>query len=362
MACCAAAGSFDLAEAAFIKLRDSNPPPAAQQAIGRYLEAIQARKHQTQAGWASFGELGLGYDSNITGVPADFGAAAQQSFNLIGIDATGNAIKRSAAFAQGGAGAEYFQPLTRGWSLFGGGEVRSRLYHGEPDFNLYSAEVRGGGALNDGPNQWRASAGYLAFWQQGAAPGDPQPTNDRRLGGVALEWRHALDSKTQVGLGVQLNAVRFPTNSVEDFDQVYLSASWLKSFERKGVPLLYLTAFVTDDRASNPFAGADPGTLTSKSKNLFGARSYLQYSLAEKLQVFATLGAIQRRDKNSFARSTTVEKGRDLYAEAALGATWQFRDKCALRVQYAYSRNGSNIDIYDFGRHEISSTIRCDMN
>ena len=29
---------------------------------------------------------------------------------------------------------------------------------------------------------------------------------------------------------------------------------------------------------------------------------------------------------------------------------------------YAYTRNSSNIDIYDFDRHEVSSTIRCDIN
>src|SRR4051812_24813707 len=76
-----AAGSFDLAEAAFVRLRASNPPTAAQEAINRYLDAIQVRKQQTQAGWTGFGELGLGYDSNITGVPTDFGSAAQQSFS-----------------------------------------------------------------------------------------------------------------------------------------------------------------------------------------------------------------------------------------------------------------------------------------
>src|SRR5947209_3367848 len=64
-----AAGSFDLAEAAFVKLRLRNPPPAAQEAINRYLDAIQARRRQTQPGWTMFGELGLGWDSNITGVP-----------------------------------------------------------------------------------------------------------------------------------------------------------------------------------------------------------------------------------------------------------------------------------------------------
>src|SRR3982750_284468 len=61
-----AAGSFDLAEAAFVKLRDSNPPPAAQIAINRYLDAINQRKQQLRAGWTAFGELGVGYDSHIT--------------------------------------------------------------------------------------------------------------------------------------------------------------------------------------------------------------------------------------------------------------------------------------------------------
>ena len=40
--------------------------------------------------------------------------------------------------------------------------------------------------------------------------------------------------------------------------------------------------------------------------------------------------------------------------EASLGVAWQFRDKCTLRLQYAYSHNSSNIDIYDFNRSEIS--------
>jgi hypothetical protein len=32
-----------------------------------------------------------------------------------------------------------------------------------------------------------------------------------------------------------------------------------------------------------------------------------------------------------------------------------------MRVQYVYSHNSSNIDIYDFNRSEVSSNIRCDM-
>jgi tetratricopeptide (TPR) repeat protein len=355
-----AAGSFDLAEAAFLKLRESNPPPAAQIAINRYLEAIKTRKQQTEAGWAAYGELGLGYDSNITGVPQNFGAAAAQAFNLIGIEATGNSVKRSAGFAQGALGAEYHRPLTRGWSLFTGGELRGRLYQRETDFNIASGELHVGGALNAGDNQYRVTASYSAFSQQGAAPGDPQPTNDRRSGGVALDWRHGLDTRTQVGLGLQVSSIRFPENQVENFDQVFLSAAYLKSFERKGSPLLYLTAFVTEDRADREFDNGVSGTST-KSKNLGGLRSYLQYSITPKLQAYNGLGVIYRKDKEDFARSTQIARGKDTFLEASLGLSWQFRDKCTLRLQYAYSHNSSNIDIYDFNRSEISSTIRCEM-
>ena len=351
-----AAGSYDLAEAGFVRLRAANPPPAAQQAINRYLEAIQARKHQTQAGWTGFGELGLGYDSNITGVPTDFGSAAQQAFNLVGIQPTGNAIKRSAAFVQGGAGAEYSRPLGRGLSLFAGGELKGRAYREESDFNSVAGEVRFGAALNSGQNQWRTTASYLAFNQEGGAPGEPKQTNDRRIGGVTLDWRHAIDTKTQVGAALQVNSIKFPENEIEDFNQIFASVSWLRSFERAGIPLLYLTGFVSEDRAPNKFADG----VTTKSKNLAGVRSYLQYSISPKVQVFNALGLIYRRDKDSFARSTQVENGRDTYAEAAFGVSWQFRDSCALRMQYAFSHNSSNIDIYDFSRHEISSMVRCD--
>lgn len=353
-----ASGSFDLAEAAFVKLRAANPPPAARAAIERYLDAIRERRQAIRAGWSGFGELGLGYDSNITGVPTDFGAAAQQAFALQGIQPTGNAVKRKAAFAMGAVGADYSLPLQAGWSLFGGGELRGRGYRKETDFNSFAGEAHLGALRNDGPNQWRLAANVMDFRQEGAAPGDPKPTNDRRMAGIAADWRHAIDTRTQVTAGIQVSTVRFPENDIEDFDQVLVSAGWLKSFEGKGVPLLYLSAFASDDRAKSSFANTDVG----KSKNLFGVRSYLQYSLSQNVQIYNGLGLIARRDKDAFARSTQVEKGRDTFGELTLGVAWQFRERCTLRTQYAYTRNQSNIDIYDFNRYEILSSIRCEMN
>ncbi|HZZ91872.1 MAG TPA: tetratricopeptide repeat protein [Usitatibacter sp.] len=352
-----AAGAFDLAEAAFQRLQLLNPPPQAQAAIARYLSAIRQRRNQAQEGWLGYTELGIGYDSNLTGVPTNFGAAALQSFNIVGIEPTGNAVKRHAPYVQGLAGIDYSRPVSRGWNVFAAGDLLGRAYRSESDFNIGSVDVRAGAGLNQGQTQWRFAGDYLYFKQEGEAPGDPKPTNDRHMAGVSADWRRALDPKTQVGLGLQLNSVRFPTQDVEDFNQVYLSASWLHSFERQGVPLVYLTGFLTDDHAIHTLADGS----TTKSKNLAGLRAFGQYSLDPKLQVFAGLGAIYRRDKDAFARSTTVEKGRDTFGEASAGLFWSFQKTCGLRLLYAYTRNNSNIDIYDFDRHEISTTIRCDI-
>lgn len=352
------AGSFDLAEASFRQLAASNPPPIAQQTINRYLEAIDARKRQTTPGWSGWAELGIGYDDNITGVPTDFGAAAQQSFGIVGIEATGNSIKRDAAFGTASGSLEYSHPLGGGWGLFAGGEARARGYPGETDFNSLYGDVRAGAALNHGPTQWRFVGGYQAFNQDGAYTGEPMITNDRRTAYGQGDWKLMLDTKTQVGLGLQYAQVRFPTNEVEDFNQIYLQGSWLRSFETKGVPLLYVSAFVSDDSAVNNI----PGTDTDKSKNLFGARGYGQYSLTSALSAFTAVGFVLRRDKDPFARSTTVEDGEDRFGEFLLGLNWQFRKTCAMRAQWSYTRNASNIDLYDFKRNEVSTAVRCDIN
>jgi tetratricopeptide (TPR) repeat protein len=353
-----AAGSFDLAEAGFRQLAESRPPPLAQETINRYLEAIQARRRQTTPGWAGWTELALGYDSNITGVPSDFGAAAQQSFAIIGIEPTGNSVKRDAGFGNASAGLEYSHPLSRGWSVFAGGEARLRGYVDETLFNSAAFDGRAGAALNDGPAQWRVLAAYQYFNQEGDAPGEPKPTNDRRIASVQGEWKYMVDQRTQAGLGIQYGQVRFPTNSIEDFDQVFLMASWLRSFEGKGVPLLYAALYGSDDQAKNKL----PDGQTDKSKNLAGLRTYAQYSLDPKLNVFNGIAFVYRQDKDAYARSSEVETGKDKFWEFSLGVNWQFRKSCAVRAQWVYTRNNSNIDIYDFNRNEVGSAVRCEMD
>lgn len=166
-----------------------------------------------------------------------------------------------------------------------------------------------------------------------------------------------LNQKNQIGFSAQVSRQRFPDNNIEDIDQVLVSASWLRAFEAKGLPLLYLTGFYAKDDAVRKL----PDGITDKSKKLGGVRSYLLYSLSPTVQLFNGVGFTFRKDESAFARATQVEFGHDKLADLSLGVNWKFQPRCTLRAQWVYSRNDSNIAIYDYSRNEVSSNIRCDF-
>jgi outer membrane protein len=263
-------------------------------------------------------------------------------------------VKRAAAFAATAAGVDYFHPLARGWSLYAGGDVYGRAYRDQSDFNAKGFDARVGGALNDGPRQWRVGATAGRFYQDGQAPGDPQPTNDRRFAGLNGEWRLAVDQKNQVGLGAQVSRQRFPANGVEDFDEVLLSASWLRSFDARGLPTLYITGFLAEDDAVRKL----PDGVSDKSKRVGGMRAHMQVTLIPALQLFGGIGYTARNDRSAYARSTQVEFGRDRLFDSSLGVSWRLLPRCTLRAQWLYSRNASNIALYDYSRNEVSSALR----
>lgn len=350
------AGSMDLAQANFLELKASNPPPAAMAAIDKYLAAIRDRRAQNTTGFTAWGETGLGYDSNITGVPADFTSAVASAFNITGINPTGNSIKRKAPYLTAAAGADYSYALSPSWAAFIGGEARGRAYRKESDFNSLSGEARLGAVWAQGPQQLRFSGGYNRFKQDGLAPGEPKPTNDRSTALAAADYRFAFNDRQQVNFGITGTRVKFLTNNIEDFNAVTVSAGFLQAFDRKGAPVLQISSYYSRDQAVRKLADG----VSDKSKRVAGVRSYFQYSLTDNLAWFNGLGYSQRRDQSPFARATEVEIGRDRLSDVTLGLTWKFQPKCAMRAQWAGSRNASNIAIYEFKRNELSSTIRCE--
>ncbi|MEQ1518085.1 MAG: hypothetical protein ABL931_16520, partial [Usitatibacteraceae bacterium] len=254
-------------------------------------------------------------------------------------------------------GADYSYAVTPAWAAFLGSEVRGRAYRHEGDFKSIAGEARTGAVWTSGQQQVRLTGGYNRFKQEGQAPGDPKPTNDRSTALVSADYRFALNERQQFNVGIAGTRVKFLTNNIEDFDATTVTAGYLHAFERKGSPLVQVSGFYSRDEAVRKLADG----VSDKSKRVAGVRSYFQYSLTESLAWFNGLGYSRRNDQSAFARATEIEFGRDRLADLTFGVNWRFQQKCAMRAQWFASRNDSNIAIYDFTRHEISSTIRCDF-
>jgi outer membrane protein len=351
------AGTFDLAEATFLVLKRSNPPASAMLAITRYLEAINARKKKTTRSTIAWGETSLGYDTNLTGVPNDFSAAVASSFNLVGIDPTGNSIKRKAPYVGAAVGADVEQPINRNWSALLTGELRGRAYRNESDFNSLFGELRGGAGWTGGEHQLRMLLGGSYFSQEAQAPGEPKPTNDRRGVSLSADYRFAVSQNQQINIGLTGAQTRFPKNDIEDINSVVFTGGWTKTFGGNGTPIIQLSGFFGNDKAVRKLAD----DAADKSKRIGGLRAYAQYSVTEKLALFNSTGYTMRNDQSGFARATETEFGRDKLFDTTLGVNWRFKPPCNLRAQWFFSKNQSNIAIYDYTRSEISSNIRCNF-
>jgi outer membrane protein len=354
------AGSLDLAEGTFLKLRALNPPASARDAIEKYLAAIAERRRAARRVVSAWGETSFGYDTNLTAVPNDFTSAVQQAFNLPGVRPTGNSIKRSAPYLGAAVGVDAIFPLSEQWSGYVGGDVRGRGYRREGEFNSGAADVRASAIWSQGQtgrNQIRLNSSYNAFVQQGDAPGEPKPKNDRRTAILGADWRYNISSSNQITISGSGAQTRFPSNNVEDFNSSIASLAWLTAFAGKSQPILQFSAYGSRDKAVRKLADG----VTDKSKKISGLRAYGQMSQTEKLSIFSAIGYAQRRDDSSFARATTIEMGRDKLVDATIGVNWRFQERCNMRAQLQSGRNDSNIAIYDYTRHEVSSTIRCEF-
>ncbi len=351
------AGALDIAKSTFENLRQSNPPGAALVTIDRYLAAIADRQRTKVRSVMAYGEASLGYDSNITGVPGDFTKAVESAFNLTGVSPTGNSIQRKAPYFGAALGVDLSKPISEGWALVGAGEIKGRAYSKYSDFNSAHIEARGGVMRSTDSSQLRLTANLGRLNQKGLAPGEPRPYNDRTTKGANGEYRFTVSDKTMLGVGLGYSQIRFPTNNIEDINSATVSGSLTRTFAGAGQPMINIGAFVSRDTAVRRLADNE----ADKSKRMTGLRAYGQYSVSPTTYLFSGLGYVERRDKTAFARATQVEFGRDKSTDISLGANWRFQSKCALKAQWNYVRNSSNIAIYEYGRNEISSNIRCDF-
>jgi len=338
-----ALGDYDRARVELKDLLSYDPPPAARDAIERYLAAIDVRTRRAGVPRVSgYVEASLGYDSNINA------GVSQGTMFLPLFGATfvldPNATRQDDEFMALGGGIEVAVPVNETLSLLVGADVRQRSYASLDAFDYRSAELRGGVQHADERNALRFTAGTNRY--------ELDHASYRRLESLNLEWRHQLDRHTQFSVYGQDLRIRYlqPATRSQSSDMRIVGVGGIRTLDEARRTFAFGNLFVGDETATDQRIDGD--------RRLVGVRGGIQSSLRRDADWYATLGV----QKSTYSQENPIFAltRRDRQYDVALGVNWRVDSAWSLRPQIGYTRNDATTAINDYDRYELSITVRRD--
>lgn len=329
------------ARRAFDAVLATDPPPAVRTSIGRYLEAIDAREAQIRPGVRGWIELGGGYDSNVN-------AGVQQAsitLPVLGsVTVADFGVEQEAGFGWLAGKVDVHYPVAPGVTLYGG--------------------LAGSGQFNAGASEFDIAQGAAllgASWQRGAhtiygtyAHGELLVGGDRYRysDGLAVEWRYLANELVTGSITPQYARIAFPgVNEARGSDFYALSLAARRVWRSLWQPVLNLSA--VGAREDNRY------DLDYLSRDVYGATADLTLS---PRPAWALNGAFtfQRSDYRAPMPLLGLDRVDDYYG-ASLAALYFFTRSLTGRIEAQFTRNDSNIALYQYDRLVVGAKLRYDF-
>ena len=350
-------GTYELSKVEFQRLLAKSPTTEGKKTIDNFLAEIEKRTKKSRSTFTAYIDLSGGRDNNISSTNDSFALGVQSAFGIPNISPTGNSIKRSAAYGALQTSVDYRYAITDGLAGVFNLDANARAYKRQTDFNIYNGDSLLGLLFRLGDSSIQGSARVGQFRQESATPVDLagfKATNDRNSTGGVLEARHAFSGGNYLIGSAMSNRLRYPNNQVQDTNQNLISLGYLHEWQSGSVTVISL--YASRDKAVRPLNSAS--TDIDVTRKNAGTRLYQQFALTANFDLSLLLGYSERRDSKAFARASLIDFGRDKTGEAAIGAAWRFAPLWSLRSQVSYTRNQSNIALYEFSKTDVSVAIR----
>lgn len=338
-----ALGDYERAKREFLALRQLDAPAAAVITIDRYLTAIDERQQQRSTRLIGYVEAGFGTDSNITAGPSQSSIYVPVFGGNINLNPLSRAVLDN--YTQLAFGGELTHSLDGRLGVFAGADIKLRDYQRYDGYDYGSGDLRAGVQLSDGKDLYRLSAGYNDYQLAVASY--------RKTHSLGIDWRRALDTRTQVSAFGQVAQLRYVQQSLRsnDVDQWMLGGGLLWQPAGGDVGVFAASAFAGQE--------VEVQHRTDGDKAFFGGRIGAQTTILGNVDVFASLSA----QAGYYARRNILfeTKRRDYQYDLAVGTSWRFAPHWSLRPQLSWTLNDSNLSIYDYGRYDVGVFLRRDF-
>ena len=336
-----ALGNREQAVASFESALANDPPDHIRAKVLSFLKHATGPTAAPEK-FAAYVQAGIGHDSNINS------AGSEKNVFIPLFNTTlllpGKNLKMSDNFMSLGAGANYRHDFDPEYYVFGGVNATLKRYLGSAgsDFSLTGLSGQGGAGYQTGRHTLEGKLN-LGRSLLGDHP-------DRKLGGVAGEWRYAADENNQFSLFAQHNRLSYLATDTQVFDtrQNVVGLSWLTSLSDRLMMASGAVYGTEADIAGNP----------DGKKEFYSLKVAGEYKLSAQWAPFATFG-ITRADYSKTNAAFLTAREDTLY-EMSLGATYFMADNWSLRPRVSLTQQDSNIAIYDYKKTEASATVRKD--
>jgi hypothetical protein len=253
-------------------------------------------------------------------------------------------IEKSDGFGFAAIGGQINQPFAPGWSMFGSFDAQGTFYQTENDFNLAALSASAGASYERGENIFALSATY----------GDLRIGGDgyRRSTGAGFEWRHALSPVSSIAVVPQYARLSYSgANDVRDADLAAIAINYRRAWLVNWQPAINIGVFYGGEHSR-----ADRPDLV---RSLAGANVELAVSPSPRWALSASVG-YTRSDYDAPVPLLAVTREDD-YWSAAARAVYYFGTGWSGRLEYAYSRNDSNLELFSFDRHAVIAKLRLEF-
>jgi tetratricopeptide (TPR) repeat protein len=343
-----ATGETDLARVELQRLKTVEVPPEVREkltVLDARLANVADAARRRKSGIAAYLEAEFGYDSNI-----NVGASSKSfPIPLFG----GTSVQLAPIFTSHGSsfgglagGVTAYNEVQPGLRLSAGLDAKARYAFKDVEDVNYHTEY------------WTANAG--ARWQRAAHTFSGAVTYlENRIGpavfdkqaGAYGQWLYQVDPVNEAGLFLQYLDMGHPIQPALDTRFTLLGASWRRSLQGDGSPVLTAAVYYGDDqeRGNDPAVGRKiAGVRAGYERQLpFGARFLSGVSFQKS----------QYGGENIFFFRTREDDRTDLM----LGLAFSPWKDWTVTPQYYYTRNSSNIPVVDFSRHQLYLSIRRDF-
>ncbi|HEX5361120.1 MAG TPA: tetratricopeptide repeat protein [Fluviicoccus sp.] len=340
-----AMGETANARAELETIQTHNPPPQVQDMVNRFLGVVSTREKQEKRLLTAFVQAGAGFDNNVNGGTSASQIAIPAFNNLIfTIPASSQALDSTFLNLQAGGAFQYRS--TPKLTTFGDIGLNSRSYTDESNFSNYTLDGNLGAALRLATGMVSGKLSLQNMWLDG--------DNYRNLVGLGGQYQRDIGMTGQLAFFLQANQLSYDSQSNRDSTKTTLGAAWSQGFESRFSPVAFASLYGGSEnmKESTP-------TATQFGSDFLGLRGGASLTLNNTWRLNGSLSYESRQYDTDF---TGFKKPRDEnQIDLNLGAAWKIRPALTLQPTYSYTRNNSNIALFDFDRHVISVDLRYDM-